>query len=69
MSVPRRAAVPVGTTGHRLVLQAALTALGAWLAWSLISVVSAHAATYCVQAPTCSGTDAFATHQAPTGET
>jgi hypothetical protein len=58
-SVQRPVARLVGATrGHRLAFWAGLTALPAALTLSLISVASAHAATYCVQAPSCSGTDA-----------
>jgi PKD domain-containing protein len=58
LSVQRPVVVLLGTTGHRLALRAGLTALLAALTWGVTSVASAHAATYCVQAPGCSGTDA-----------
>lgn len=51
--------IPAGTTrGYRLRLRAGLAAMVAALTLSLISVASAHAATYCVQAPGCTGTNA-----------
>jgi hypothetical protein len=41
---------------RRLISWAGFVALSSVLAWSVISVASAPAATYCVQAPSCSGT-------------
>ena len=59
VSAQRPVVLPVGTTrAHRIPLWAGLTALLVALTLSLIFLASAHAATYCVQAPGCSGTNA-----------
>jgi PKD domain-containing protein len=56
--VHRPVARLVGTTRYRrFAFWAGLMAITTALTLSLISVASAHAATYCVQAPGCSGTD------------
>src|SRR6188768_3880968 len=59
VSVRPPVVIPAGTTrGYRLRLRAGLAAMVAALTLSLISVASAQAATYCVQAPGCTGTNA-----------